>query len=87
MKVKLNETVSLTKFDDREVLFCRKSGNFYGLNSTSSFLISRLLESDLEETIASAACRFKVETSTLEKDVASLVEQMVKLGLMSVVET
>ncbi len=81
--VELMPGVSLTKVDDRSVLFSKKTGDFYGLNNSGAWMVRELLASGYEQTLANAATAFQgVASDKLATDLTTLVDHLAKLKLL-----
>jgi hypothetical protein len=81
--LKLADKATLTIENERAVLFSKVTGDFFGLNQTATYLVSRLLDSDYARTVAEASQAFGVPAETISAD---LTEIVVSLEAMKLVE-
>ena len=75
-KIVLSSHVTLTKMEDKLVLFSKKSGDFYGLNESALFLLKTLLESDFHKTLKVAAHEFNEDENVIQSDLEELVTSL-----------
>lgn len=82
-KLKLGEHVSLQNFDKQTVLYCKRTGSFFGLNPSACVLLQKLLDTDLYQTAAFASGQYKVDEARVRGDLRVLVEQLSQKQLVT----
>lgn len=76
-RLKLDPLIVMQKIDDQDVLFSKKTGDFYGLNESAAFMLRQLLGSDFKTAVSQSAAAFKVDRTVIEGDLLELVESLV----------
>ncbi|MFD1148851.1 lasso peptide biosynthesis PqqD family chaperone [Saccharothrix hoggarensis] len=82
MTLRLAEHVSLTSTEDGAVLLDERTGRYWQLNSTGSFVLHTLLEGgDHEQVVGLLLARGAADPATVDADVADVVGQLCTAGL------
>lgn len=80
-RLKLDPLIVMQKIDGQDVLFSKKTGDFFGLNESAAFMLRQLLSSDYKTAVTQSAAAFKVEKNVIEGDLLELVESLVASDL------
>ncbi len=75
-KYQLPTNITLKEIDGQTVLFSKKTGDFYGLNDTATYLLKELVESDFDATLTKAASIYKVSPEELRTDLLEIVADL-----------
>ena len=84
MKYQLADHVSLTKVDDEVVLLNLNTGTYYGLNHVGALLLTYLQDKkSLEFATAAIAEQYQTPHTTVNQDIALLLEQLLEQKLLT----
>lgn len=82
-KLKLDPLVVFQKIDGQEVLFSKKTGDFFGLNESAAFMLKELISSDFETATKISSDTFGVDHSIIREDLQELVDSLIAGKLAS----
>jgi len=80
-KLRLDPLIVMQKIDDQDVLFSKKTGDFFGLNESAAFMLRQLLNSDFKSAVNQSATAFSVEKTMIENDLLELVNALIEAKL------
>ncbi len=88
MRVDVAPDTEFVDFDGESVLLNRKTGYFYGLDEIGTRVWVLLQEhgGDIHSTIHTMLQEYDVDETTLARDIEILVSELVKAGLLRVVQ-
>lgn len=76
-KLKLDALVVIQKIDGQDVLFSKKTGDFFGINESAAFMLKLLIDTDFQSAIRQASDAFNVDQDTIASDLMELVDSLV----------
>ena len=80
-KLKLDALVVIQQIDGQDVLFSKKTGDFFGINESAAFMLKILIDTDFQSTIRQASSSFNVDQETISSDLMELVDSLVESKL------
>ena len=85
--MELNKEIVISKMNETDggMLFDLKTGSYYRINDVACFIVECIKSGNANniETIASLLCEeYEVDTATASEDVASVVEDLIQLGII-----
>lgn len=80
-KLKLDALVVIQQIDGQDVLFSKKTGDFFGINESAAFMLKILIDTDFQSAIRQASSSFNVDQETISSDLMELVDSLVESKL------
>lgn len=80
-KLKLDALVVIQQIDGQDVLFSKKTGDFFGINESAAFMLKILIDTDFQSAIRQASSSFNVDQETISSDLMDLVDSLVESKL------
>lgn len=80
-KLKLDSLVVIQQIDGQDVLFSKKTGDFFGINESAAFMLKILIDTDFQTAIRQASSSFNVDQETIASDLMELVDSLVESNL------
>jgi hypothetical protein len=80
-KLRLDPLIVMQKIDDQDVLFSKKTGDFFGLNESAAFMLRQLLNGDFKSAVNQSATAFSVDKTMIENDLLELVNALIEAKL------
>lgn len=80
-KLKLDPLIVLQKIDGQDVLFSKKTGDFFGLNESATLMLTALLDTDFNEAVKLCSKQFGEPEDTIRADLNELVDSLIESRL------
>jgi hypothetical protein len=79
--LKFDPLIVLQKIDGQDVLFSKKTGDFFGLNESAAFMLKTLVESNFNKAVQVCAEQFGESEETIRQDLNELVDTLIESEL------
>lgn len=79
--LKFDPLIVLQKIDGQDVLFSKKTGDFFGLNESAAFMLKTLVESNFNKAVQVCAKHFAESEETIRQDLNELVDSLIESKL------
>ncbi len=79
--LRFDPLIVLQKIDDQDVLFSKKTGDFFGLNESAAFMLKTLVESNFKNAVKVCAEQFGEPEDTIRQDLNELVDSLIESKL------
>lgn len=79
--LRLDPLIVLQKIDSQDVIFSKKTGDFFGLNESAAFMLKTLVESNFNTAVQVCAEQFGETEDTIRQDLNELVDTLIESKL------
>jgi hypothetical protein len=79
--LRFDPLIVLQKIDGQDVLFSKKTGDFFGLNESAAFMLRTLVESNFNDAVKVCAKQFGKSEDTIRQDLNELVDSIIESKL------
>jgi hypothetical protein len=79
--LKFDPLIVLQKIDGQDVLFSKKTGDFFGLNESAAFMLKTLVESNFNKAVKVCSQQFGETEDTIRQDLNELVDSLIESKL------
>lgn len=84
-RAQLAAGITLTRIEDKDVLFSVKSGDSYGLNEIAAQMLSLLLASDAASACGRLAAEYAAPEAEIREDLDNLAKALAEAKLINII--